>query len=121
MTLELGTNVVLNGHYAGKVIQIHGPHLVVSDGTSTRNASIGLDTITVTARGLTNDELQLLKHISMFGSTGYPVRKFRSGKWTWGPFRSIQGPPTVFKTKREALASFEAFHQVLLDAYAGRL
>jgi len=74
-----------------------------------------------TLRGLTLDEMKLLQHISRWGSDGYPVRKYRAGKWTWGPFLSISGPPTVFATKREAVASFEAFHQVLLDAQAGRI
>ena len=36
-------------------------------------------------------------------------------------YRSISGPPLLFKTKREAVASFEAFHQVLIDALAGRV
>lgn len=70
-------------------------------------------------RGLTTDERNLLAHISMWGSDGYPVRKL-GAKWTWS-YRSISGPPVLFKTKREAVASFEAFHQVLIDALAGRV
>ena len=71
-------------------------------------------------RGLTADERDLLAHISMWGSDGYPVRK--TGRhWAWGPWRSVNGPPTCFKTKREAVASFEAFHQVLIDALAVRI
>jgi hypothetical protein len=71
-------------------------------------------------RGLTEDERGLLTHISRWGSDGYPIHRL-GRKWAWGPFRSVQGPPTVFKTKREAVASFEAFHTVLLDALAGRM
>ena len=71
-------------------------------------------------RGLTDDEKQLLGHVTRWGSDGYPIRKYSKG-WMWGPFLSIQGPPVVFKTKREAIASFEAFEQVLIDAKAGRI
>ncbi len=66
-------------------------------------------------RGLTEDERALLVHWSRFGSDGYPVAKC-GRQWTWGPWLSIQGPPTVFATKREAVASFEAFIDVLIDA-----
>jgi hypothetical protein len=72
-------------------------------------------------RGLSDDERALLAHVGRWGSDGYPVRKFRSGKWTWGPWRGVNGPPTVFRTKGEAVASFEAFLGVLVDAHAGRL
>lgn len=70
---------------------------------------------------LTEDEQALLTHISLYGSDAYPVKRFRSGKWTWGPFRGINGPPTVYKTKREAVANFEAYLDVLRDRKAGRL
>jgi hypothetical protein len=68
----------------------------------------------VTHRPITNDERDLLAHVTMFGSPGYPVRKCGRG-WIWGTDR-VKGPPTVFKTKREAVASFEAFEKVLLRA-----
>jgi hypothetical protein len=71
-------------------------------------------------RGLTEDERALLNHISRWGSDGYPVRKSGS-RWTWGPFLSVNGPPVLFRTKREAVASFEAFEEILLDANAGRI
>lgn len=51
---------------------------------------------------------------------GYPVRKLGRG-WTWGPWRTVNGPPTKFKTKREATESFERFYDILLDAHAGRM
>jgi len=56
-----------------------------------------------------------MTHVSMWGSDGYPVRKLGRG-WTWGPWRSVKGPPTVFQTKRAAVASFEAFLGVLREA-----
>lgn len=59
-------------------------------------------------RGLTERERFLLGHISMFGSAGYPVRKMGS-RWVCEPF------PTVYHTKREAVAAFEQYYDLLLD------
>ena len=67
-------------------------------------------------RGLSEDERALMVVISRFGSDGYPIRKLGRG-WAWD-FRSVKGPPVVFKTKREAVASFEAFMGVLREAYS---
>ena len=69
---------------------------------------------------LSDDECGLLNHVIMFGSDGYPVHKLGT-KWTWGPWRGIKGPPTVWKTKREAVASFEQYEDILIDKKAGRL
>lgn len=63
-------------------------------------------------RKLTEDERALLRHVGMWGSDGYPIQKF-AGKWSWGGFLSIKGPPTMFKTKREAIAHFETYYAVL--------
>lgn len=71
-------------------------------------------------RGTTEDERWLLNHVTMFGSDGYPIRKL-DRKWTWGPVRSVPGPPACWKTKREVVASFEAFLGVLRDALAGKI
>ena len=68
-------------------------------------------------RGLSEDERALLTHVSLWGATGYPVRKLGRGGWIW-EFRGIKGPPTVFKTKAAAVASFEAFYDVLIRAHA---
>ena len=70
-------------------------------------------------RSLTDDERALLMHVTRWGSDGYPIQKLKRG-WTWS-YRSIQGPPVVFRTRREAVASFEAFENVLIDAKAGRI
>ncbi len=68
-------------------------------------------------RTLSEDETALLNHWSRWGSDGYPVRKLKKSHcWIWGPWRSVNGPPTTFKTKREAVASFEAFIDVLIEA-----
>ena len=71
--------------------------------------------MTGSIRRLTEDERALLEHLKLFGSAAYPVRKCGRG-WAWGPWRSIQGPPAVFQTKRAAVASFEAYHAVLVEA-----
>jgi len=65
-------------------------------------------------RGVSEDERALLTHVSRFGSDGYPISKLGRG-WSWG-YRGIKGPPKVFKTKREAVASFEAFMDILRTA-----
>jgi hypothetical protein len=65
---------------------------------------------------LTPAEEQELTHWSRFGSDGYPVHKLqRSRGWTLPHF------PLVFKTKRAAVAQWEAYIGMLLDRKAGRL
>lgn len=66
-------------------------------------------------REITEDEHALMNHVSMWGSDGYPICKAGRG-WVWGPWRSVKGPPVVFKTKREATVNFEAFINMLADA-----
>lgn len=63
-------------------------------------------------RKLTEDERALLRHVGMWGSEGYPIQKF-ARKWSWGGFLSIKGPTIMFRTKREAIASFETYYEVL--------
>lgn len=67
---------------------------------------------------LSDDENALLVHVTRWGSDGYPVKKLGRG-WSWS-YRGIKGPPVVYKTKREAIASFERYHSLLLDRAAGR-
>lgn len=62
-------------------------------------------------RPLTDDERDLLVHIRMWGSDGYPVRKVGSRHWSWD-YRSLESK-VCFHTKREAVASFEAYLEVL--------
>jgi len=72
-------------------------------------------------RGISEDERALLTHITMWGSDGYPITKLRNGHgWYWN-YRSIKGPPVIFKTRKAAVASFEAFEGILIDAIAGRI
>lgn len=138
MALAIGTKVIYSSTYAGVVtgygtgahlqVQLTGNHRGVNamqiNGLpckgDNRVVFVNPDALIVLGdRGLTDDEIQLMKHISMFGSTGYPVRKVGSKHWTWD-FRSLNAP-VVWKTKREATGSFERYHAILLDAYAGRL
>lgn len=73
------------------------------------------------SRGLSPDEAGLLRHVMHFGSDAYPIQKIGSHSWTWGPWRTIQGPPKAWRTRREAVANFEAFLDILRDAKAGRI
>ena len=72
------------------------------------------------ARGITEDELALLGHWSMWGSEGYPIEK-HGRSWHWRDWRSVKGSPQVYRTKLEAVAAFEQFIDILLAAKAGRL
>lgn len=72
------------------------------------------------SKNLTEGESSILRHISMWGSDGYPVQKIRS-RWHWVDMFGVKGAPVVYKTKREAVAAFELFHSMLLDKLAGRL
>lgn len=69
----------------------------------------------VAFRKLSDDERDLLTHVSRWGSTGYPVTKLGK-KWFW-QYRSLEAPK-VYRTKREAVGNFEAFHTWLIDLHA---
>ena len=71
-------------------------------------------------RGITTDERALVNHISMWGSQAYPVLRYGT-KWHWVDWRGVKGAPVVYKTKTEAVEAFERFHEILLDALAGRI
>jgi len=72
-------------------------------------------------RGITEDERALLNHVTRWGSDGYPVEKCGKRGWHVRQWRSVKGPPCVFKTKRAAVAHVEAFLEILRDAVAGRV
>lgn len=71
-----------------------------------------------TLRGLSEDERALMTHILMWGSDGYPVQK-QGRYWGWS-FRSLASGK-LYRTKREAVHNFEAYHDILIDAAAGRI
>lgn len=66
------------------------------------------------------EELDLLNHISRWGSDGYPIFK-RGRKWWVDPFFGTGGFPTGYRTKRDAIAQFESYVSILLDKAAGRV
>lgn len=69
-------------------------------------------------RPLTHDERALLTHVTMWGSTGYPLQKIKNGRrWTWC-YRSLSAPQ-LYKSRRECLAAFEQYLGVLRDCAAG--
>lgn len=68
-------------------------------------------------RTLTDDERALMQHVSMWGSDGYPIRQLSKGRWIWDNWRGVRGTPVVYKTKREAIAAFERFMDILRETY----
>jgi hypothetical protein len=120
MTLALGTKVIYSSTYTGRVVGYGtGAHVSVKLADN-RIVFVNPDALHVLGdRGLTDDEVSLLKHISMFGSDGNPVKKCGSRHWSWD-YRTISHP-RVFPTKREATKSFETFMDILRDAYSGRI
>jgi len=72
-----------------------------------------------TATPLTKAENDFLRHMMMWGSSGYPVQKVGRG-WHWVEFWGVKGTPTVYKTKREAVAAVERYISILIDQKAGR-
>ena len=68
-------------------------------------------------RPLTDDEIALMRHISMWGSDGYPIRQLSKGRWIWDNWRGVRGAPTIYKTKREAIETFERFMDIVRAAY----
>ncbi len=69
---------------------------------------------------LSQGENEWLRHMNMFGSDGYPVRKTGS-RWMFERAFGVGGTPIVYKTKRAAIAACEAFYAILRDKAAGRL
>jgi hypothetical protein len=55
-------------------------------------------------------------HVNMFGSDGYPVSKAGRG-WVWREAFGVNGSPIVYKTKRAAVAAFEAWCDVYRIRY----
>lgn len=75
---------------------------------------------TETASRLSESEGNFLRHMMMWGSAGYPVRKVGNGRWIWDDFWGVKGAPTVYKTKRDATTAVERYISILCDRKAGR-
>lgn len=68
---------------------------------------------------LTENESSFLRHMTMWGSDGYPVQKI-GRKWVWNDFCGIHGAPTMYRTKKEAAEAVERYIAILCDKAAGR-
>ena len=68
---------------------------------------------------LSTAENDFLQHMMRFGSDGYPIQKIKRS-WHWMEFWGVKCAPTVYKTKREAMAAVERYVDILVDRVAGR-
>lgn len=66
---------------------------------------------------LTDDEAALLYITGCRGIESYPVAKI-SGRWFVTQFRSWTGFPIAFKTKKDAVAQFDAWASLARERYA---
>lgn len=66
--------------------------------------------------GLSIAESDWLQHMTRFGSDGYPVRKV-GRNWQWVEFWGVRGAPTVYRTKREAVAACERYESILIERH----
>lgn len=69
---------------------------------------------------LTEGENEFLRHMTRWGSDGYPVRKV-GRHWLWYEVFGVKGAPTCYATKKAACAAVEAYLGILRDKTAGRL
>ena len=69
---------------------------------------------------MTENESFTLTHWSRFGSDGYPIHK-RGSRWWVDGIRGCGACPSGFRTKREAVAQWERYIDVLIDKSAGRI
>jgi hypothetical protein len=68
---------------------------------------------------LTDDEAALVYAVQRCGSAAYPIAKVgKKNHWAIGPFRSWQGFPILYKTKRAATEQFERWHSLALERFA---
>lgn len=71
------------------------------------------------AATILESEWNWLQHVSRWGADSYPVRKL-GRKWEFQRMYNAGGCPSLFKTKREAVARVELYYDMLLDKNAGR-
>ena len=69
---------------------------------------------------LTEAEQNFLRHISRWGSDGYPIQKLSKRGWIWNDCWGCKGAPTVYGTKKAVSEAIERYHTALLDRLAGR-
>lgn len=78
-----------------------------------------------TESALNENEKALWAHVRRWGSSGYPIQKMGS-RWFWREAFGVKGSPVAYKTKRAAVAVFEAWmdlkrEQLGLEAQARAL
>jgi len=69
---------------------------------------------------MAENEAFVLNQWSMFGSDGYPIIE-RGGRWWVDGIRGCGACPAGFRTKREAVAQWERYIDILIDRAAGRI
>jgi hypothetical protein len=69
---------------------------------------------------MTENESFTITHWSRFGSDGYPIIK-RGSRWWVDGIRGCGACPAGFRTKREAVAQWERYINILIDKSAGRI
>lgn len=69
---------------------------------------------------LSENENKVLQHISMHGMSGYPIRRFKTGKWYVDRMYGVGGFPDCFDTRAAAIERFELYMTGLRDRAAGR-
>jgi hypothetical protein len=94
-----------------KQTRVEDGKAVVEKAFTKRNPDWGWE---VREGAITEAERWLLNHVMLYGSDGYPIQRVKTG-WIWGT-DAVKGPPVVFKTRREAVASFEAWREAKEDA-----
>lgn len=67
--------------------------------------------------GLSMTESDLLQHVQMWGSDGYPVQKL-GRKWIVADAFGVKGPPSVYPTKRAATEQFERWIDAMLRKHS---
>lgn len=65
---------------------------------------------------LSDDEAALMCHITRWGSSGYPIERV-GRSWHWRNWRSVRGAPVSYRTKTEAVAAFEGWHDLALERW----
>lgn len=81
--------------------------------SSAASSARGEQYTVVMQQPLTDDEAALLYTVQMMGSASYPISKVGS-RWQWHAWRSVGGSPTLYRTKRAAVAAFELWSDLAL-------
>lgn len=61
----------------------------------------------------------ILREVALFGAAAYPIRRFKSGRWTVDDWHGLTVTPTCYPTKREAIRQTERFLEAIQSNLAG--